>query len=98
MPGLGQLAARRDRGAAYIVAEVFLWTRFLSSRSQGSEEKDRYRDLALEVARAAFSPARRDTTFDYFEKMEQYVESGVFDTDPGPELVPPTAAVLQRSG
>ncbi len=90
VPGLGQVAAGRDRGAVYLVAEVFLWSRFLASSGEGGREKDRYRDLALEVARASFSPARRDTTFDYFEKMEQYVESGVFDTDPGPALVPPT--------
>jgi hypothetical protein len=72
-----------------LIAEVFLWARFLSRTGEGRRERESYRDLALEVARAPFSPARRDTTFDYFEKLEQYVESGSFDTDPGPALVPP---------
>lgn len=89
VPGSGQLMAGQDRGAIYLVAEVFLWTRYLTRSNEGGRERDNYRNLAFDVARAPFSPARRDTTFKYFEVMEEYTESGPFDTDPGPALVPP---------
>ena len=90
LPGTGQLASGQDRGLLYLAAEVYLWTRFLVQNGEGRRERDAYRDLALSVARAPFSPARRDTTFEYFEMMEKYVESGPFDVDPGPSLVPPS--------
>ena len=93
VPGSGQLLAGQDRGAIYLVAEVFLWTRFITRSNEGGRERDKYRDLAFDVARAPFSPARRDTTFKYFEVMEVFTESGPFDTDPGPALVPPTNAL-----
>jgi len=90
LPGSGQLLAGQDRGVLYFAAEVLCVTRVLSLNGEAVRERDRYRDLAFGVARAAFSPARRDTVFEYFEVMEKYVESGPFDTDPGPSLVPPT--------
>ncbi len=89
LPGSGQLASGQDRGLVYLAAEAYLWTRFLVQNGEGKRERDAYRDLAFSVARAQFSPARRDTTFEYFEMMEKYVESGPFDIDPGPNLVPP---------
>lgn len=90
IPGSGQLIAGKDRGAAYLAVEVFLVVQFLSSNGEGNRERNRYLDLAFEVARAPFAPSRRDTTFEYFEQMEKFIESGPFDTDPGPALVPPT--------
>jgi len=90
LPGSGQVAAGQDRGVIYLAVELYLWTRFLSRGTEGRRERDAYRDLAFNVARAAFAPARRDTTFEYFEMMEKYVESGPFDIDPGPSLVPPS--------
>jgi hypothetical protein len=90
LPGSGQLLAGQDRGVIYFAAEVLFVTRVLSFNSEAVRERDRYRDLAFEVARAPFLPARRDTVFEYFEVMERFVESGPFNTDPGPFLVPPT--------
>lgn len=90
VPGSGQLLAGHDRGAIYLVAEAFLVIRYFNERADGRRERDRYVDLAFAVARAPFTPTRRDTAFEYFEQMEQFVESGPFDTDPGPALVPPT--------
>jgi hypothetical protein len=90
LPGSGQLLAGQDRGAVYFAAEVLFVTRVLSLNSEAVRERDRYRDLAFGVARAAFLPARRDTVFEYFEVMEKFVESGPFDTDPGPSVVPPS--------
>jgi hypothetical protein len=89
VPGSGQLLGGKDRGVVYLAAEAVLLTRFLIRSSEGRRERERYRDLAYAVARGAFFPDQRDTAFSYYEKLEAYVESGAFDTDPGPALVPP---------
>ena len=90
IPGSGQLMAGQDRGVIYLAVEAFLLIQFFSSNGEGTSQRDQYKDLAFTVARAAFVPARRDTTFEYFEQMERFIESGPFDTDPGSSLVPPT--------
>jgi hypothetical protein len=90
VPGSGQLLTRRDRGAIYLVVEAFLATRYLSLRREARRERDRFRELAFTVARGVFNPTMRDTAFAYFEQMEKFVESGPFDLDPGPDLLPPS--------
>jgi hypothetical protein len=90
VPGTGQLLGGRARGAAYLVLEALLITRTLALSSEGRREQQRYRELAFVVARGQFQPVERDTVFEYYEQMGRYVESGPYDTDPGPTLVPPT--------
>lgn len=89
IPGSGQLLTGRKRGWAYLAAEAFLLTWHLHSAAVGRRERDGYRNLAFDVARAPFMPTVRDTAFPYFEHMADFVASGPFDTDPGPGLVPP---------
>lgn len=89
LPGTGQLLGGSERGALYLVAEALLLTRFLSLQTDGTRDAEQYRELAFSVARGAFTPEVRDTAFEYFESMGKYIESGPFDTDPGPDLVPP---------
>lgn len=89
MPGTGQLAAGQDRGALYLIVEALLFTRFLSAHREGRRERNQFRELAFTVARGGFAPTVRDTSFEYFEQMSRFLESGLFDTDPGPSLVPP---------
>jgi hypothetical protein len=84
--------AGQDRGAIYLAIEGLLLIRYFSFQSEGERRGDQYRDLALTVARAPFDPVLRDTSFSYFEKMGDYVESGPFDTDEGPGLAPPEDA------
>lgn len=88
VPGTGQLLARQDRGAVYLAAEVYLLSRYLQLDHEATQEARRFQNLAFEVARRAFIPTRRDTVFEYYEQMERFVESGVYDADPGPALVP----------
>lgn len=90
IPGSGQLIRKEDRGAIYIIAEVFLLQRFISLWNESRDEEKSYRELALKVARAPFGATLPDTVFEYFEQMGRYRESGAYDTDPGPALVPPT--------
>ena len=90
VPGTGQLLGGHTRGAVYLVAEALLITRTLTFNSEGRRDQERYRELATVVARAPYSPVTQDTVFEYYEQMGRWVESGPFDTDPGPALVPPT--------
>ena len=90
VPGTGQLLTGMDRGVLYLLAEAFLLTRFFAAAGSATREGDRFRDLAFSVARAPFSPAARDTTFEYFEQMEKFLQSGPFDADPSPGIQPPT--------
>lgn len=90
LPGSGQLMTGRHRGAIYAISEALFLTRFLAIHAEGRRERDRYLDLAFTIARGPYDPAARDTAFEYFERMEGFIESGPFDTDPGPALVPPT--------
>ncbi len=89
VPGAGQLLGGQDRGAVYLIAEAFFLARFVAEQREGTREEARYKDLAFQVARKPFNPTVRDTAFTYFEEMAKFIESGPFDTDPGPALVPP---------
>jgi len=90
VPGTGQLLRGEDRGAIYFITEAFLLQRFVSFWTDARREERRYREIALKIARAPFDPNARDTVFEYFEQMGKFKESGPFDTDPGPALIPPT--------
>jgi hypothetical protein len=88
VPGSGQILAHQDRAAIYIGTEVYALTRFLQLTMASHRDATRFRDLAFQVARSAFSPTRRDTVFEYFETMQRFMESGQFDGDPGPAFAP----------
>ena len=88
LPGTGQLLAHQDRGAVYLAAEVYLVSRFLQLDHEAVAEAQRFQNLAFDVARRSFGPLRRDTIFEYYEQMERFAESGAYDRDPGPALVP----------
>jgi hypothetical protein len=88
VPGTGQLLARQERGAVYLAAEVWLVARALALDRRGRRERGRYRELAFRVARSRFTPTRVDGPFTYYEAMERFVESGLFDLDPGPGFAP----------
>jgi hypothetical protein len=90
LPGTGQLLAGSDRGALYIVAEIFLLARFVSLEHDAHQQASRYRDLAFSVARGAFAPQTQDTVWGYYEAMGEYIESGPFSDSTGATLAPPT--------
>lgn len=88
VPGSGQLMAHQDRAAVYIAAEVYLLSRFLQLDREASREATRFQTLAFNVARRPYMPERTDTVFEYYEQMERFPESGVYDADPGPAFEP----------
>jgi hypothetical protein len=88
LPGSGQLLAGQDRAAVFLASELYLVARVLQLNKEARREADRFRDLALDVARRGFTPGPRDTVFEYYETMERFTESGGYDTDAGAAFVP----------
>jgi hypothetical protein len=88
VPGTGQIALRQTRFVPYVALEVFAWVQYLAAREEGRERRREYRDIARAVARASFSEQPPPGDFEYYERMEQFVESGVFELIPGGELEP----------
>ena len=88
VPGSGQLIAGRDRGLVYMAAEVFLLSHYLQLRHDGRHGSERYRQLAFTVAQRGFATSRRDTVFEYYETLERFDASGVFDRNPGGTFMP----------
>ena len=88
VPGTGQLLAGQARGLVYLALEVWLVSRVIAYDRRGDEQADRYRSLAYDVARSQYTAVRVDGAFEYYESMEKYVESGVYDADPGSAFLP----------
>lgn len=88
VPGTGQLAIERDRGWAYLAMEAVGWVAYVAQRRSGSRARDRYRDLAWDVARAGNGP-RVEADFEYYERMTQWRSSGAFDRNPSTPGIQP---------
>lgn len=88
LPGSGQLLLRQRRGAAYFAVEVAALAYYVSQTSDGRRQRDRYRRISREVARATFNPNGPRGNWDYYERMERFISSGDFDAVPGGAVDP----------
>lgn len=88
LPGSGQARLSQDRFIAYLALEGYMWSRYLADRREGRDQRSRYRALARDVARARFSGPKPAGNFDYYERMENFLESGVYDRVPGGDIQP----------
>lgn len=83
LPGAGQLLMRQRRGAAYLLFEAAGLAYYVSQSQDGRRERDRYKSISRNVARAAFSPNGPGGDWDYYERMAKFGASGDFDKVPG---------------
>lgn len=90
LPGAGQFALKQQRSVAYVVAETFLVLQYLAARRDGNSERNAYRTLAADVARKPFGGARPVGSWDYYENLEKFLESGAYDRVPGGAVDPET--------
>lgn len=90
LPGAGQLLLGQDRFVAYLAVEGFALLGFIDQSREARRERDRYRGLARDIARSSFPGSRPVGPWAYYETMEHYIESGVFDRFPGGEFSPET--------
>jgi len=88
VPGAGQARLGQDRFVGYMAVEGFLWIRYLTDRRAGTDARNAYRDMALRVSRAGFPGPKPQGNFEYYERMEHWIASGVYDSDPGAAFVP----------
>jgi hypothetical protein len=98
LPGAGQKLLEEDRWVPYAAVEVWAWLTFRDQHADGRRLKNRYRDLAWEVARRVSIGARRDSTFPYYELMSKHEASGAFDVDPRTNGVQPELNVTTVNG
>ena len=90
VPGAGQFAMGQQRSVGYLVAEGYLIIQQVRARRDANGDRDAYRALAFEVARKPFGGERPRGSWDYYESMEKYLESGAYDRVPGGALDPET--------
>jgi hypothetical protein len=88
LPGAGQGLLRQDRALAFLAVESYGWLRYASDVREGRRQRSAYRALAARVARANLSEEQPIGDFEYYERMETYIESGVFDTSPDEGVQP----------
>lgn len=89
IPGSGQALQRKRRAIAYLAADGYLLAQYASAARDGRTGRKEYQRLAR-IARAFYTARFPTGDFEYYERMEQYVESGAFDLNPGGELEPET--------
>ena len=91
LPGAGQAQLGQDRFVGYLAIEGFLWLRYLTDRREGIRQRNAYREVAREVSRAPYGGPKPTGDFEYYERMEHWIASGVFDADASsPGLDPET--------
>jgi hypothetical protein len=90
LPGTGQALLHQDRFVAYLALEAWGLLEFANQRQEARRQQEDYRALAREVARSLFGGARPVGAWAYYESMEHYLESGVFDRLPGGDVDPET--------
>jgi hypothetical protein len=88
LPGSGQALLAQDRFVAYLAVEAWAALEFANQSTEARRQRNRYRELARDVARSLYGPTFPVGTWAYYEAMEHYVESGVFDRLPGGEVDP----------
>lgn len=79
LPGTGQAMLRQSRFVPYLALEAYAWLRYVSDSREARRQRSSYRDVARNVARAGFSSSPPVGSWEYYERMEHYVESGAYD-------------------
>lgn len=90
VPGTGQALLKQQRSLAYVVAETFLVLRAVQSNKDYRTARDRYRELAADVARVKFGAVRPVGPWEYYEEMVKFDASGVYSSGGPGQLIPET--------
>jgi hypothetical protein len=88
VPGTGQALLGQDRFVAYLAMELFAFLGYLDQHAAVLRATDRYEALAGNVARSLFPGPYPIGNWAYYESMEHYIESGVFNLVPGGTFTP----------
>jgi hypothetical protein len=88
VPGTGQALLGQHRFVAYLAVETFAFLGYLDQRAEQWRETARYEALANSVARSLYPGNLPAGSWAYYEAMEHYIESGVFNLVPGGTFTP----------
>lgn len=88
VPGAGQALLRQNRAVAYLAVDLYAFVGYRAELTEAVRNRDRYRALSHDVARAIAGDPRPVGPWDYYEAMEHYVASGAFDRVPGGDVDP----------
>ena len=87
-PGAGQAMLGLDRFIPYAALEAYEWSQFAAHSRESSLLRNDYRNLSARVARSAFTIVFPVGNWDYYERMEHFIDSGVLEVIPGGVLDP----------
>jgi hypothetical protein len=90
IPGSGQFLLGVQRALPYLAFEGFAWAQYGAHSSETRARRRDYKTLAARVARAPFSATQPPGSFEYYERMEKYLESGAYDRSHNGTLQPET--------
>jgi hypothetical protein len=88
VPGTGQALLGQDRFIAYLAVEAFSFLGYLDQRNQQWRATAQYESLANSVARSLYPGNLPAGSWAYYEAMEHYIESGVYNLVPGGTFTP----------
>ncbi len=88
VPGTGQALLGQNRFIAYLAVEGFAFLGYLDQHREQLSERDRFESLASNVARASFPGSQPIGPWAYYELLEHWKSSGVFDLVPGGTFTP----------
>lgn len=82
VPGSGQAMLGQDRFIAYLAVELFAVLGYVDQHNAQMRATSRYEGLAANVARSFYPGPYPTGNWAYYEIMEHYPQSGVFNLDP----------------
>ena len=90
LPGSGQALLGQQRGVAYAVAEAYLLVQALGAQRDVSRGVRDYQSIAADGARRAFGGSLPRGPWSYYEDLEKFDASGMYDLVPGGVVDPET--------
>jgi hypothetical protein len=88
VPGSGQAMLGQDRFIAYLALETFAVLGYVDQRNAQQRATSQYQAVASNVARSLYGSDRPVGNWAYYEVMEHWIESGVFNLVPGGTFTP----------
>jgi hypothetical protein len=88
LPGSGQALLGQDRFIAYLALETFALLGYVDQHKAQLRATSEYQSLAASVARSQFPNDGPVGNWAYYELMEHWIESGVFNLVPGGNFTP----------
>jgi hypothetical protein len=92
VPGSGQAMLGQDRSLVYVAVEALMWLKRAKDAREERDETASYELLAQNVARGHFSTSLPVGTWDYYESMEHWLDSGPYSVAESGPIVPDTVS------